>query len=200
MRDSLSAFITVFIMATVLIPVVHAETNAARLALGLPPLRPKRLYAGTPVDTARKSKRSLAPLGTQYFCDFSIQPECCDNQVSDGDGGFTYTGCTATSSANNPFTCTDSQYALCANGDTPFFATTFATYQCPITPYTVIACCDPENTNDCVDPILDSGSSSTTSAFYCPNFGQDDDYRFPNCCTDSTYEHCANIATENSVG
>ncbi|KZO97173.1 hypothetical protein CALVIDRAFT_597878 [Calocera viscosa TUFC12733] len=177
------------------------ETNAERMARGMLPLPPRNLYLATPVDSARKSRRSMAATNIQYSCLAGYQPECCNNQVINPDGSVTWTGCTNTGSPSSPFTCGDSQYTLCLNpGNPPFIASTTHAYSCPTAPYTTLACCDPENTNDCVDPLyLNSPpyGTNTASAFYCPNFAVDSDFRTPNCCTDDTYSKCANAAHQN---
>ncbi|KAG2076385.1 hydrophobin-1 precursor [Suillus decipiens] len=64
----------------VAVTVVSAETNAERLARGLPPLAPAR--RGTPVARAKRS----SPSGGSGQCN-SGSIQCCDSVTTYGSGG-----------------------------------------------------------------------------------------------------------------
>ncbi|KZT51128.1 hypothetical protein CALCODRAFT_503907 [Calocera cornea HHB12733] len=116
----------------------------------------------------------MAPEGTQYSCLAGYQPECCNTFVYKPDGGVSFADCTAIGSPSSPaaiVTSHDNQYTLCLNpGNPPFIASTTHSYSCPTAPYTTDACCDPENSNFCVDPLFLNtpayGGPNTQNAFY----------------------------------
>jgi len=61
-------------------PVDEANTNAKRLAEGKTPLRPRRLYTPSSVESSKRPKRSNTPSTGQFSCCgiFSCDaPACC---------------------------------------------------------------------------------------------------------------------------
>ncbi|KZO97171.1 hypothetical protein CALVIDRAFT_96335 [Calocera viscosa TUFC12733] len=132
---------------------VQDGTNAQRLARGLPPLRPKRLFEASTVESARRTKRSApvpAPLGIDYSCngqDGYAALCCLDFDVGDSPP---FSSCQApTDGTDDSFTCTDEQYTACCTDSACFSPLTVSSYTCPNAPYTIAACCDPMNTNTC---------------------------------------------------
>jgi len=165
----------------------RSVTNAQRLARGLPPLPPRRLYHASSADSARKAKRSAAPLGVVYSCQgqSGYGGFCCSSY--DPNATPQYGGCQAsTSGLPNSFTCSNGLYATCCDGSGCVTSSTANSYTCPTSQYPVTACCDTTNTNTC---SVANTPAVPGAPFTCPS-PNDSSFRYPNCCTDTTYAHC----------